>query len=202
MPNQSDFLRVNTHMITPLCLLYGYKMHDSVVEDFVSDICEFDEETLKAAYAKLRREENTMPRIAKVLKACEACKPPAKVSHTPKRPEGSFTCQVHVEISNPGIARQILHSPVGQLALSLGVARDLLITYECTGRRDFDEIFVRKCKRGLDDAVNSLRETNSTTSIGTVVHAFFETMTERERRLYEKYYQPDLPKNLSLEHHL
>lgn len=189
MQNQTDFDRVNTCMIAPLCVLFNQRLADEVVDGFVDELRSYSDDVLRSAFKFLRRTVTRMPPIAKAIEACEEVKSkmPSASPASSKPSDDRFHCQGHAEQFHRSSATEILSSPAGRLALEMGVARDLMVEYEKTGRRDFDEAFVKRCKRGLEKATTELVNLPIDSQLGKSLHALFASMQEREKRLFMQF---------------
>lgn len=190
MLNQNDYDRVNKCMIAPLSVLFNKKLsdRDELVEGFVEELARFSDDVLRKAFKSLRRTEKNFPSIAKAIEVCHAERPPSTQSAAPTTSsKETIHCRGHAERMHPNTARDILASPAGVLALDLGVARDLLNEYECTGRKEFDEDFVRQCKLGVERATEQLAALPRNTDIGKAMHALFEAMMAREKTLFSRF---------------
>lgn len=185
--NQSDTERVTRLVLKPLEAIYG-KFTDDAAKLMVEDLAAYDNETLVESVRDVRRNIKSFPKIAHLIEYCERNKPIKPAQFAQYQDTESFHCRGAAEYTHPIQAREILSTQTGQLALSLGVGRDLLTEYECTGKKDFDEAYVRKCRRGLDDAVLVLEEARKAKNPELPAYeGLFNAMQDREKRLYEKY---------------
>ncbi len=184
MPNQNDFDRITRIVVTPLTAFYGSKFPEAMVEAIVEDLASYSDDTLKAAVLDVRRTCKTTPRIATLVEACGKCKP-ASVQQEPKR--NGFHCAGKCENERPDIAREILTSPEGRRALELGVSSALLIEYECTGRKEFDERFLMRAKEARTDAAEAVRNLSPENPMYQAFHAMYEAMEAREKELHRRF---------------
>ena len=191
MQNQNDYDRINKYMIAPLCQLFKFaKIEDEFVAGFVEELSEFSDETLKKAFKQLRRERKSMPSIAH---AYEACKDQVTFKETGQITQhNTFHCVKMAEVFHPQKAKEILSSRAGQLALSLGVAHDLLSEYECTGRMDFDESFVRRMAKSHQSNCQALVKMPLDNPFSQCVNSLYEAVMERERRLFTEFASREL----------
>lgn len=186
MPTQAEFDRVNKHIIDPIKRHWAADFDAQTVDDFIADLAEFTESDLQSAMRKVKREQKRRPSLAHVYEACREYSP-AKAS-TQQREYKGFHCQGHAEVQHSITAKQILSSPAGQLALSLGVARDLMVEYEVSGRTEFDEGFVKKSHRALQDSTIALRECQEAQNQSfSHFSGMFDEAQAREKRLYKTY---------------
>lgn len=112
MLNQTDYDRINKHMIAPLCVLFRMnKMGDELVDGFVEELHHYNDEILKTAFKTLRRECKHMPSIAQALDACRAS--------TPR----TFTraAEQAAKSDNHVLADRVMRSHIGQFAIKHGV---------------------------------------------------------------------------------
>lgn len=186
MPTQAEFDRVNKHIIDPIKRHWAADFDAQTIDDFIADLAEFTESDLQSAMRKVKREQKRRPSLAHVYEACRGYSP-AKTSNRQIEHKG-FHCQGHAETQHSISAREILESPTGQQALRIGVGRELMVEYEISGRKEFDEAFVTKAKTSLDNSILALRECEAMGNKDyPVFMSMFEESQNREKRLYAKF---------------
>lgn len=187
MPSQTEIQRVVKHIIDPMKRYWAVEFEAETINDFVDDLARFSESVMENAMTDLRREHKRRPSLAHIFEACRRYAPKS-IPPEHRESKESFHCVGHAETKHPIQAQQIMQSPAGKLALNIGVARDLLNEYEVTGRLEFDEDFVHKCKKGVDNAMQALMEALEIENPDYAAYeSFFNTMLNRERELYAKY---------------
>lgn len=189
MPTQADFQRITENVIKPIERHFGYQFDSETISDYVDDLSRYSDDTIKSSMLEVRRENKRRPTLAVIVEACRKYTPHHQVPEH-KIPKTGFHCVGHAEKMHPQSAREILSSYAGQMALEIGVARDLLNEYECTGRKNFDEEFVLKCKEGgrkaADAMINAHRVKNPDAQTWQNI---YDAMIEREKGLYAKFYR-------------
>lgn len=188
---QNEFIKVTKHFIEPLAKVFNKTPNDEQLEAFAEDLGGYAPDVLQEAAKIARRKNKYFPSIYQAMQACDEAQ--VKVNKCAPPPEQKshrlFHCSGHAERDHPREAREILSTPVGQLALKMGVGRELLVEYEANGRKDFDEQFVRKCKEGIGNAAASLAEARQRNNPSFErFTSMFNQMVLREKELFEKYY--------------
>jgi hypothetical protein len=188
MYNQDDFQKVSDNVIDPLKRHYGVKFDAEMIDDYVGDLRSYSVDILRTAVADIRRQEKRRPALAHILEACEKHKPRPAGEHKQSKPR--FHCMGHAEVQHPVSTREILSSSAGQLALELGVARDFLIEYECSGKKDFTEADARKALIAIKGSIQALFDYRQKHGdLALEWERRFEDMQEREQRLYGLFYR-------------
>lgn len=188
MSNQDDFQRITSLVIKPIERHFNCQFDAETIGDYIDDLSRFSTETLQESMFDIRREQKRRPSLAVVFEACRKNAPKTKDS-IHDEVKNKFHCAGHAEIFHSRVAEEILSTPAGQMALEIGVGIDLLNEYECTGRKEFDNGFVMKCKKGMEDAALVLIECKNITEKEIIKFKdFYHCMRERESRIYAKYY--------------
>jgi hypothetical protein len=187
--NQYDTERVTRIVLKPLEALYG-KYNDEAAKLIIEDLSPYDNATLSEAVRDVRRSVKSFPKIAHLVEYCEKNKPKKEPKVADYQDTEKFHCRGAAEHTHPIQAKEILLTPVGQKALEIGVGRDLLVEYECSGKKDFDDAYVAECKRGLENAVTALEDARKAKNPQLAAYeGLFNAMINREKSLYEKYYK-------------
>lgn len=185
--NQHDTSRIHQNVIKPLEAMYG-KFNDEAAKMIIEDLAVFSDDVLRMAAKKVRQNCKSFPKIAHIIEACNEIMP--RTTRAEYKQAETHHCMGKAEIDHPNIAAQILSTPAGRLAIELGVASDLMTEYERTGKRGFDESYVKKCRNFLNEAAEELAKAQSLQ--GPHAAAFtslFNVMREREKKIYEKFKQ-------------
>lgn len=187
MPSQTEIQKVVKNVIDPLKRHWAIDFDTETINDFVDDLKGFSESDLQNSVKQLRRESKRKPTLAQIYGLCREYSPLAKKSFDSKR---VFHCSGHAEIHHPAIAMQILSSSIGQKSLQAGVARELMVEYEISGRTEFDDRFIENSQRALRDSTLALSECLSAKNPEYPSFlAMFEESQAREKRLYAKYFR-------------
>lgn len=185
--NQNDLRRVKEFVVDPLEAIYG-PYTDGMIRVMVEDLAHYADSVLREGVKKVRQSCKAQPRLAHIIEACNEVLPPSQQGRESK--DESFHCRGQCEKERPHIAKEILSSPAGQLALELGVAHDLLTDYEKTGRKQFDERYVRKCHEAWKQASSDIARANRETHAAyDRLKGLYDGMCDRERALYANYYK-------------
>ena len=84
-------------------------------------------------------------------------------------------------------ARAPLAGLEGRQALQLGVASDLLVEYECTGRTEFDDAFIQRAKQGQRTAAEAIAGMKQANPMFPALNSLYQTMQAREKALHERF---------------
>lgn len=183
MPSQSDYDRINKHMIAPLCVQFGMKkMEDEVIEGYVEDLERFSEETLKAAFKQLRREAKRAPSLAQVIEACKGCSP--KSSNTAGGPVSARN-NGYVEKRDDALANRVMRSDIGQFAIKHGVGYSVWLYAWRDSREITKHSEVMKLRNGwleVTDRIAGMPESSN-----PELHAMYRTLQAKEAQIAEKY---------------
>lgn len=178
MPSQHDFEKVNRDFIIPMTSLYKIKIEPTKFDALIEDLKEYDSEILKQAVIACRKKFIRFPCIAHIIGVCASLKPKPKYTPVKYGRQGSTQ-----------IAEQVMRSPIGQRALAAGVGMSLWIKAEWDGIRDFTDADIEKFLRTQKNSYGNIEHLKTSNSpINNSLVSIWETMAEREKNLYEKYY--------------
>lgn len=193
MQNQTSYDRINTAMIARLNLFYNTRLSDEVVEAMVEDLSRFSTEALKEAFKKIRGKCKKMPSLAEVIEHCEK----AQEAIYAKNPKPSVGYKKHVAHLTGTMKAEdhaiddvieIFSTDAGKLALELGVGFSCMVEYERTGKKDFEEDWVRRQHKFLLQGIADL-EASKDSFVYKPLSGLLNTITERERKLYARFKQ-------------
>lgn len=195
MSRQDDFQNTQKNVIDPMTRMYHPPAHlrsdpeafEEVIREYHRALAGLPAIALEKGWAEVKAEHKTWnwPHFQTIRDACEKYKPLKRDTAVTDRKKDHSHCVGHAEISHPQKAREILMTSMGQLALSLGVGRDLLTEYEVSGRTEFDEQFVRKMSNAHKRNCESVAAMKSDDALS----AMYESMMDRERRLFAVFYK-------------
>jgi hypothetical protein len=181
MPNQNDYDRINKCMIAPLCVQYKAKYVDEEVEGFVEELARYDDETLRKAFKKLRRERKQAPSLAHVIEACEAEKPKSRPS------SGQPQVRDTISRNDSALADQVMNSPLGQLAIGEGVAYSVWLAAYRDGREITKQSEVYRLKAVKQDTVDRLARMDYRDALFPMLERMHRTLMEKEERIANQY---------------
>lgn len=182
MQNETRFEDICAIIIDPIKRHWGGDFEPETISEFVDELGHYPNHLLKSGMKKVIREQKHRPRLATIIEACERDIPLAKPQDTGK--DTRFHLYDKAEYAHKSVAKQILASPAGKLAMQLGVGFSLMVEYEKTGRRDYNEAFVRKQKTALDECAVLVNEAFKIKNPQAEAYrGLLDAMTWREKNL-------------------
>lgn len=193
--NQQKINNVRELIVEPMMAMYQPPMHlrsdtekmKLVLDEYHAQLVGFDRQTLAKGWDSVKKNHSTWiwPQMQVIRDACMKNLPTPKQS----TPEGDAKLKMprgNLEDFNPAMAREILSTPAGKLALEKGVAMSMMVDCECTGKRDFDEAYVHRQAGFLKQAVTEMNAMPNEEPKPALM-ALYQSMDGREKKLYQMF---------------